>query len=586
VSGLDDVAEALENAAAPGDPHDPPPTVDRDGRDPLPEGCPVTPIGVAGAQRYYLDELRQFVGLTPRDHTGPWITALYGRTPYLLRNHFPKKNENGEVVGWQVSAAAEALMQAAAKRGTWSPNDCVRGPGAWPGEKDGAVILHCGDIILIDGEWQPCGVIGRHVYPAYPPIPRPSEVFAAAGPKGPGSELLNLFRNWAWRRPDIDPELMVGFVCSQMMGGALPWRPTGWVTGEHGFGKSALHAALCQVHGEGGAITTADATEAGLRQVIKFGSLPVLFDEMEPGEDPKKAAAVIGLARRASSGSMSLRGSAGHVEHEFVVRSTFLFFSILVPPLSGAERSRLAIFDLLPLGRRPPPTLSPARLRAIGAALRRRLLDQWQRFQDVFSAYRDALIEGGHAARGADLYGTMLACMDLVLHERSGFEPGELEAWAARLPPGGAGETLDADEPDHQRCLTHLLSAPIDAFRGGVRQTLGQWIERALTGGSISDANALLETCGIKVVIDRARGAGLFIATAHSGLSVIFAGTHWGGGGSKTGPWSQALRRIPGAEIGNAQRFAGAVIKTTWIPATALGSEVRPRSDHGSESEP
>src|SRR5262249_29387301 len=160
-------------------------------------------------------------------------------------------------------------------------------------------ILHCGDLVLAEGRWQPCGMIGRHVYPAHPSTPRPSDVFAPAGPKGPAAELRDLFRQWEWRRPDIDPELMVGMVACQVMGGALPWRPVVWICGEGGLGKSALHEVLRQVHGETGAIATADATEAGLRQILKYGSLPVLFDEMEPEGDPQRAAAIIGLARRA-----------------------------------------------------------------------------------------------------------------------------------------------------------------------------------------------------------------------------------------------------------------------------------------------
>jgi hypothetical protein len=292
------------------------------------------------------------------------------------------------------------------------------------------------------------------------------------------------------------------------MGGALPWRPTVWIAGERGLGKSALHGAIWMVHGDGGAIVTADATEAGLRQTLKFASLPILFDEMEPGDDPRKAAAVIGLARRASSGSISLRGSAGHQEHEFAVRSTFLFSSILLPALTGAERSRITILDLMPLGRRTLPELQPKRLQALGAALRRRLLDHWPRFLEVCTAYRGALMEGGMMRAEPICPGSCSPAWKLLLNERSGFELGELDEWAARLPPGG-GESLDVDEPDHQRCLMHLLGWPIDAYRTGTRRTVGQWIAEALgsTGDQPRVANHILETYGLKVA-SREMGAG------------------------------------------------------------------------------
>lgn len=179
-------------------------------------------------------------------------------------------------------------------------------------------------------------------------------------------------------------------------------------------------------------------------------------------------------------------------------------------------------------------------------------------------------MQAGHDARGADLYGVLLACYDLVLNDRSGFEPGELEQWGARLPSDG-GESIDGDEADHLRCLQHLLSsAPTDFHHAGVRQTIGQLIEKALDSGSLSEANSILETAGVKVTRDQPRGRGLFVATAHPGLSLIFHGTHWGGGGSRTGSWSQALPRVPGATSGPAQRFAGVTIKTSWVPAFAI----------------
>lgn len=569
MSGLGDVAEALENPApVSGLPEVPPASRPPDGS--LPEDCPVTPLGVAGQIRYYSDELEQLQGLLPREHTANGIAALYGRKTALLREHWPKKNENGEVTGWQSAAAAQALMQAAAEKGVWSPKDRVRGPGAWPGKAEGDVILHCGDLVLAGDEWRPCGMIGRHLYPAHPPTPRPSKVFAPGGPNGPGAELLNLFRSWNWRRADVDPELLVGGIGCQMMGGVLRWRPTIWICGEPGHGKTELLNSVHKVHGDGGAIATADATEAGLRQSLRFSSLPVIFDELEPGEDSQKAKGVIALARRASSGSLTLRGSAGHVEHEFVVRSTFVFSSVLMPPLTSAERSRIAVLDLMPLGGGAALMLDQRRLLAIGEALRHRLLQQWRRFPAALAAYRDALMrDGGHDARGADLYGTLLACMDLMLHDRSGFEPGEIETWAAKLPKVGGGESLDVDEPDHVRCLMHLLSAQIDAHGSGVRRTIGHWVEQALDGGSTSQANDILETLGVKVARFRDQ-RGFFVATSHAGLSRIFADTHWSGGGSRTAPWSQALRRFPGAEIGPAQRFAGMTSKTTWLPEAAI----------------
>jgi len=565
------VREVIDAAAPVGEPPEQPPRGERTD-DGLPDDCPVKALGMSGGTRWYLDALCQLQGLTPREHSKLGILSLFCHRADFLYATWPSKDDDGKVIGWQSGKAAEKLMVGASRRGVWDPGGRSRGVGAWIGEND-ELIWHFGDAVLAGSTWRPCGIIGRHLYPAGAPIPRPSEVFAPAGPMGPAQELLDLIRLWNWQRPDADPELLLGLLCAQMLGGALSWRPTGFVTGDAGTGKSTLHDVFREVHGENGAIATGDATEAGLRQTIKYASLPVLVDEIEPGDDPRKATAIIGLARRASSGSISLRGSAGHVGADFIVRSTFLFSSVLLPPLTSAELSRMIILALEPLGSRSLPIFERTKLQTLGSALRRRLIDQWPRFSQVLAAYRGALIEGGHDSRGADVYGTVLACMAVVLFERDSFPPGELDFWVERLRPGVAGPEIV--EPDHHKCLVHLLTATVDAFRSGTRHTIGQWIADGLDAkGGPREANQILETYGLKVVFrGKERVAGVYIATSHTGLSGIFRETHWAGGGSKTSPWTQSLRRIPGAEPGASQRFAGATIKTTWLPAGAFAPE-------------
>src|SRR5690606_17311575 len=114
-----------------------------------------------------------------------------------------------------------------------------------------------------------------------------------------------------------------------MLGGALKWRPHVWVTGSTATGKSTLHELL-ELLFDGGALHTADATEAGLRQILGQQTLPVFFDELEANEDNRRARAIIGLARLASSGADMHRGGQDHHGHEFTARSCFLFSSILI----------------------------------------------------------------------------------------------------------------------------------------------------------------------------------------------------------------------------------------------------------------
>ena len=164
------------------------------------------------------------------------------------------------------------------------------------------------------------------------PVPQP----ARRGTTEAAAEILETLETWNWSRPDIDPMVTLGVICAQQIGGALDWRPVTWVTGDQATGKSTLQRLLRYLHGgSSGLLQASDATEAGIRSVIGYSSMPVALDELEPDDDPKKgkAAAIIRLARIAASGDQILRGSTDQKGYQGNAYSCFLFSSILVPPL-------------------------------------------------------------------------------------------------------------------------------------------------------------------------------------------------------------------------------------------------------------
>ena len=123
----------------------------------------------------------------------------------------------------------------------------------------------------------------------------------------------------------------------------------------------------------GSAVTLTEGIEDGLT---------VAVDELEAEADNRKVDAVVSLARRAAGGGKIHRGGADHRGVVFEARSCFLFSSINVPPLLGADRSRMAILAL-----------------------------------DTLAAYARALSAEGYDARGCDVFGTLLACANLALHD-------------------------------------------------------------------------------------------------------------------------------------------------------------------------
>ena len=119
----------------------------------LPRDCPVRPLGMNGQTCWYFDVLGQLIGLAPRDHGKNNIQALFSPKTHLPMKYWPKwsaptKSRPSQIVGFDQSDAAEALISAAGKAGIFDAHNRVRGRGAHLG-KGGALVLQCGDMIMV-----------------------------------------------------------------------------------------------------------------------------------------------------------------------------------------------------------------------------------------------------------------------------------------------------------------------------------------------------------------------------------------------------------------------------------------------------
>jgi hypothetical protein len=564
----------------------------------LPKGCPVVPLGVRGDICYYLDALCQLREVKDKDHARLRVQNLFGHLSDMLEEYWPRKTKidnDWVVTGWKPEAAAQALMGAAAECGVWSPFGRVRGAGAWLGA-DGELILHLGDRLLILEPGHKArkanpGVVSDQVYPAAPRTQRPADKPQLGGERGPAAELLSILKTWNFRRGEVDAVLLLGWIGAGMLGGALKWRPVLWTTGGKHTGKSTLQDLLEWIMGPNGLLHTGDASEAGIRQTLGHSALPVAIDEAESEEDNRRLNALVKLARNAASGSLGVRGGSDHNAASFVLRSCVMFSSILLPPLLGQDRSRMAILELGKLGSTKPPVISQARMDKMGQALRRRLVDGWDRWPQTLEAYRQGLADVGHVGRGCDVFGTLLACADLLMHDGL---PDEqvVKGWASKLAAETLSE-LEGDISDEAHCLNHLLTTSVELKGRGDRRTLGSWIQDAAksldrdryTAEALMTADATakaLTAHGVKLIRQNMRPY-LAVANYHQGLAAIFRDTHWGTRSGTLGVWVQALRRLPDAVVPGATLWIGGAVKGTLVP---LGLCLPGGRAHASESEP
>lgn len=547
----------------------------------LPEDCPVIPLGENGRVCYYLDAGMHLWELGAHEHNRLHIMRMFGDKTDFLYRHWPRKTQDKDkvwhVTGWKPEGAAEALSAACSRLGDWDAAKKVRGAGAWKGD-DGKLILHCGDVILMGADQHKPGFHGGHVYPASPALPRLWPGPVAADDNGPGAFLLQLFRCWNWGRGDLDARLLLGAVACGMIGGALKWRPMVWVTGGTGTGKSTLRNSIEDLYA-GRLVACEDPSPAGLWQTLGHQTLAIAVDEHEPDEldQSRRPESVVKLARLAASGAMMLRGGADHKSVEFVIRSCFMFFSILIPPLSPQNRNRLAILSLGQLRAEAAPELEPAKLREVGQKLLRRLVDGWPSWGAVHHVFHNALMAEHLNSRTADVYAALLTAAELVCADDHSDLAEYANTIALQIAGFSLGEMGD-DAPDENRCLAFLLSSMLPLESGAVKRPVLEYIRRVMLGephsDSTRDAKAMLMNYGLKVVYYRVgaeRFPFLAVAFNHRELSKVFHGTHWAARSGTNGVWKQSLERLPGAERSrNPIWFTGANLRAVLVPMRAI----------------
>jgi len=520
----------------------------------LPRDCPVHPLGKDGDVFFFLDPLGQLRALKASEMGQAGIAALFApRTEYLYWG-WPQFSKDLEVVGWKANLIRDDLMNACAHLGVWRSASRVRGRGGWM-EDDGSLTLHCGDVLVrANGEEDP-GERGDFVYPAGVKCLKPwgEHVNGQAA-----QDLLDLLSTWRWRR-SIDPLLLLGWISAGILGGFLRWRPMMFLVGDRATGKSTLQRVISEVFGPDGMVQAAETTAAGIYQHVRQDSVPISIDEMEAEADNRKAEAVVKLARLASSGALMLRGGAEHKGVEFTARSVFGFSAINAPPMRPQDRSRMAFLELRPF--QPgdkEPVIDVEDLRIIGRKIRRRLLDHHGELDERLQTIRTALMAGGHVGRGADQFGALLVCADLLLNDTPP-SSDDLQEWAESLAPDDMVEFQDAD-PNWQRCLDHLFSKPVKAWGRDRMQTVGAQLAdlgnpaEGDLAKRIENINNRLAQIGLAIVgnFDAAPGrkrefTGLWLAipTTDAKLQDHFEGTDWAGSAGVGGIWSGALRQAP-----------------------------------------
>jgi hypothetical protein len=555
---------------------------------PLPADCPVTPVGYQNTTFYYLNPHRHLIPMSKGAFSAEGIRLLFGQRQDWLWQHYPKFNEKtGLQSGWKADRSAESLIDAASRAGWFDPNEMIRGAGGWRGDA-GELVLHLGSEVVSADAASPPGFVGGYLYAAgvstqkpIGPIETPEDQARADGAiealltafdsfnwlDGPGSADENEPDEARCFAADVDGSghklaslLVLGWLAGSRLGAALEFRSLMWITGDAGAGKTTLQRIIMAVTGRD-MVQSSDTTGAGVYSAVGHSSRPVMIDEAEPDPFKSKMKDLIGLARQAATGGRIRRGSSNHQAVYFEAKSAFLFSSIIIPPMQGSDVSRFCILDLGQLGQRKPLALDPAQLAYAGRVMLRRLIEGWHRWQETLDAYRLALMAQGHDPRGADQFGVLLAACDLM-RGKTIAHPDTIDA-LARVLNAERMNDFNPREVNAQSMLNHLITTPLDVFRGGTRMTIGELVGIAAgvvkpseDGGPATPKACREALKSWSIFIDgfdkpatrTGSAARVILPNKSTALGRLFQGSQWYAEGGADGGWKQAMRRLKGAK--------------------------------------
>lgn len=504
---------------------------------------------------YFMSRLEEAVHcFSTADLTKKNLARLADYTKWC--DWFPETDKNGEAIYKKVDwdKAAFWLISKSQKVGRYRPNQ-LRGRGCW---RDGAKrVYNFGNRLLVDDKVT--GILdykSQYIYQA-----RESfniDLDKKLDPEGL-QFLSYITKKFAWESP-VYADLLIGWLMLAPICGFLDWRPHIWLAGAAGTGKTTILDRFVSVLlGRFCISAEQGTTEAGLRQVMKSDSLPVLMEEAESDSLTAKQVVerLISMARLASSNTKSaiFKGTAHGDAQEFSVNGMYMFVSIAPSLKNKADRDRVSVLSLRGRG-----TTEWEELEQYLVELEEDedISDKWFNYAYANAAIISAnartfsnVIATDHGKRFGDQYGALLAGRAMIDSVKM-YSPDEAKEWLKdfNLAPFYAS----TEETQERDVLSSILQSFIHIEFDNQRRELsiGECLEIMAdpmkTGRDVIGSKLL--NYGIKVEDSR-------VLFAHNSVQMEKLI-----GPVKSTSWNDLLSRIEGAErIPNPIWFGGGVGK-------------------------
>lgn len=537
--------------------------------EPEPDAAPYRVLGWCSDRArvfYQHRQTGQIASIKPAAQAGPLLQLA----PIGWWATFHPRGRTGDGIDW--AGACSAVIEAANRAGVFAP-DRVRGRGLWM--EGSRTVWHLGDRLEVDG--QEVALIehrSSHHYPRLPALDIDRTVAPLSDAEG--REILAAVAAMGWATP-LDPLHLLGWAVLANVGGALDKRPTLQITSRFGSGKTFTRERVLQPLLAGLAVSRSNSTEAGIRQLLRADTLPVLIDESE-GEDHSRREGHLRLARLSYDGSPTDRGTTHGQALSYAIRSSVAMVGINATINNPAERSRTVLVgrEQLPqaewaaVDRRLQELLTPE----TGARLLRRAVNHLPTLRANVATFRravEAQLGGGAAARAGDTYGALLAGAHLLTSEAlvdDGQALNWLDSirWSTAAALGEAGSDGQDGTAESRQCLAHLLSHE-EVWRsdtGTGRLSVRELLELARSPSGADDAEQARKALGRRGI--RATDSGLEVANSAEALAPIYGRTKWRDGGHRA-----RLLDLPGASAAGPVRLPVlGIVRASKVPWAEL----------------
>lgn len=461
--------------------------------------------------------------------------------------------------------AANAMMQVAKERGVFQEEDRVRGCGAWL--DDNRIILHCGNILYVDGERRNFNEVNSHyTYVAAAKLMEPASIPLR---NAEAHKLREICEMVTWENK-LSGSLLAGWLVVAPICASLDYRPHIYLTGEAESGKSTVFNKIIKpVIGKIGLFVDGGTTEPAIRDMMGYDGRPLILDE---GENSNAMLGVIELARKASTGSVVKKFG----QRAFKARFAACFSAINPPVNKTADESRISFMVIKKNRKATAMQEYEDMLTAIdecitpdfSSRLLARTLANMDSLQKNITIFQKAFRRVTGGARASQQIGTMLA--GLYLLSRTDIITAQAaEEWVKSYQWND--HTIIDQESDPIRLVQHIAGCLIRKSNGS-EEAVGDLINIAMKE-SDKNADNLLRKYGIAVKDER-----VYIANRSQNLERLLKNTEWGM------KWGRTLGEVEGATKERIVYFsAGIRTSAVSLPMSLFNTDDMPLFQQDSE---